>query len=273
MAAKVTIPALQQMKREGKKSVGVVAWDYQIARIAERAGFDFVSVGDSVGVNLWGRSDVLEVSLDEMLICCKAVRRGVERALVSCDMPYGPVQQGIEAARAAAVRLMTEGGADLIKIDAAAEYPDVVRALTAAGIPVFAQFGLTPQTAAKYGIPYSAQNSPAAQAGAAAAARLVDEAKLLEAAGAALLDFTNSGPVAGAAVVAAVKIPVIGGFGGGPWLDGRVRLAHTAIGYGEKWLDAERNKLPDTYFNSAKATLDAFTALIADARAGRQIKG
>ncbi|HXW41535.1 MAG TPA: 3-methyl-2-oxobutanoate hydroxymethyltransferase [Xanthobacteraceae bacterium] len=269
MTAKVTILALQQMKREGKKSVGVVAWDYQIARIAERAGFDFVSVGDSVGVNLWGRSDVLEVSLDEMLICCKAVRRGVERALVSCDMPYGPVQQGIEAARAAAVRLMTEGGADLIKIDAAAEHPDVVRALTAAGIPVFAQFGLTPQTAAKYGIPYSAQNSPAAQAGAAAAARLVDEAKLLEAAGAALLDFTNSGPVAGAAVVAAVKIPVIGGFGGGPWLDGRVRLAHTAIGYGEKWLDAKT----DTYFNSAKATLAAFTALIADARAGRQIKG
>ena len=70
-----------------------------------------------------------------------------------------------------------------------------------------------------------------------------------------------------------MKIPVIGGFGGGPWLDGRVRLAHTAIGYGEKWLDAEKNKLTSTYFNSAKSTLDAFTALIADARAGRQIKG
>jgi 3-methyl-2-oxobutanoate hydroxymethyltransferase len=70
-------------------------------------------------------------------------------------------------------------------------------------------------------------------------------------------------------VVAAVKTPVIGGFGGGPWLDGRVRLAHTAIGYGEKWLDAKT----ETYFNSAKPTLAAFTALIADARAGRQIKG
>ena len=93
------------MKRDGKKSVGVVAWDYQIARIADRAGFDFVSVGDSVGVNLWGRAEVLEVTLDEMLICCKAVRRGVERALVSCDMPYGPVQQGIDAALAAAFRL------------------------------------------------------------------------------------------------------------------------------------------------------------------------
>jgi len=269
MSAKVTIAALQQMKRDGRKSVGVVAWDYQLARIADRAGFDFVSVGDSVGVNLWGRADVLDVTLDEMLVCCQAVRRGVERALVSCDMPYGPAQQGIDAARAAAHRLIEDGGADMIKVDAAADYPDVVRALVGDGVSVFAQFGLTPQTAAKYGIPYSAQNSPAAQASGEAAAKLVEEAKLLEAAGACLLDFTNSGPVAGAAVVAAVKIPVIGGFGGGPWLDGRVRLAHTAIGYGEKWLDAET----ETYVNTAKATRDAFTALIADARAGRQIKG
>ena len=138
-----------------------------------------------------------------------------------------------------------------------------------AGIPVFAQFGLTPQTAIKYGIPYSAQSSPAAQATAEAAEKFVAEAKLLEDAGASLLDFTNSGPVAGAAVVQAVKIPVIGGFGGGPWLDGRVRLAHTAIGYAEKWI----NSKTDTYVNTAKAALDAFTQLIADARAGRQIKG
>jgi 3-methyl-2-oxobutanoate hydroxymethyltransferase len=265
MHGKVTISHLQQMKRQGQKSVGLVAWDYQIARIADRAGFDFISVGDSVGVNLWGRSDVLDVTIEEMLICCKAVRRGTSRALVSCDMPYGPVQHGADTALAAAQRLMREGGADMIKIDAAVEFPQVVRALVDASIPIFAQFGLTPQTASKYGIPYSAQNSPAAQA----AARLVEEAKLLESAGACLLDFTNSGPIAGAAVAAAVKIPVIGGFGGGPWLDGRVRLAHTAIGYGEKWLDATT----ETYANTAKAALDAFAALITDARAGRQIKG
>lgn len=257
------------MKRDGKKSIGVVAWDYQIARIADRAGVDFVSVGDSVGVNLWGRSEVVEVTLQEMLICCKAVRTGVARALVSCDMPYGPVQEGIQAALTAAILLMQDGGADMIKIDAAAEFPETVRALERAGIPVFAQFGLTPQTAIRYGIPYSAQNSPQAQASAEAAERLVAEAKILEEAGAALLDFTNSGPVAGAAVVEAVKIPVIGGFGGGPWLDGRVRLAHTAIGYAEKWIDSKA----DTYVNTAKAALEAFTALIADARAGRQIKG
>ena len=269
MPEKMTIAALQQMKRDGKKSVGVVAWDYQIARIADRAGVDFISVGDSVGVNLWGRDEVLEVTLDEMLICCKAVRRGTERALVSCDMPFGPVQEGAQAALTAALLLMQEGGADMIKVDAAADFPDVVRELTRSGIPVFAQFGLTPQTAAKFGIPYSSQNSPQAQATAEAADKLVAEAKLLEQCGAALLDFTNSGPVAGAAVVKAVQIPVIGGFGGGPWLDGRVRLAHTAIGYAEKWIDSKT----DTYVNTAKAALEAFTALIDDARAGRQIKG
>jgi 3-methyl-2-oxobutanoate hydroxymethyltransferase len=144
-----------------------------------------------------------------------------------------------------------------------------VHALVRAGIPVFAQFGLTPQTALKFGIPYGAQSAAGAQAPPGLTKKLVEEAKLLEDAGASMLDFTNSGPVAGKAVVEAVKIPVIGGFGGGPWLDGRVRLAHTAIGYAEKWLDAKT----DTYVNTAKASLEAFKALIDDARAGRQIKG
>jgi 3-methyl-2-oxobutanoate hydroxymethyltransferase len=269
MDAAMTIPALQAMKREGRKSVGVVAWDYQIARIADRAGVDFVSVGDSVGVNLWGHSNPLEVTLDEMLVVCKAVRRGVTRALVSCDFPFGPLQEGVDSALRAAVRLVKEGGADMVKLDGAADFPDAVRAVVRAGIPVFAQFGLTPQTALKYGVPYAAQNSPAAQATPEMTARLVEEARMLEDAGASLLDFTNSGPVAGAAVVKAVKIPVIGGFGGGPWLDGRVRMAHTAIGYGERWIDAKA----ETYANTARAALDAFTALIGDVRAGRQIKG
>src|ERR1700721_822002 len=215
MEAKVTIPALQQMKRDGKKIAGVVAWDYPLARIADRAGVDFISVGDSVGVNLWGHANPLEVTLDEMLVVCKAVRRGTKRALVSCDFPFGPLQQGVDSALAPAIRIVKEGGADMIKVDAAADFPDSVRALVRAGIPVFAQFGITPQTALKFGIPYGAQSAPGAQAPAEMTRRLVDEAKLLADAGASMLDFTNSGPVAGEAVVKAVGIPVIGGFGGG----------------------------------------------------------
>jgi len=255
------------MKREGKKIVGLVAWDTPLAQLADRAGVELISVGDSVGVNLWGHENPLQVTLEEMLVVCKAVRRGTKRALVSCDFPFGPLQQGVEAALSAAIRLVKEGGADLVKLDGAADFPETVTALVRAGIPVFAQFGITPQTALKFGIAYSAQSC--AELPSEMTAELVAQAKRLEAAGASLLDFTNSGPVVGPAVVRSVSIPVIGGFGGGPWLDGRVRLAHTAIGYAPKWLDAKT----ETYANVARMSLDAFTALANDVRSGRQIKG
>src|SRR6266850_2017037 len=222
METKVTIPALQKMKRDGRKIVGVVAWDTPIAQIADRAGVDLISVGDSVGKNNWGHATDTEVTVDEMLICCKAVRRGTKRALVSCDVPNGPLQAGTEATVGAAVRLAKGGGADMVKV---LGDPGVVKAIVRAGVPVFAEF----------------------HGGELPVDKLVEEAKRLEDAGASVLDFRYSGPVAGPAVARAVSIPVIGGLGGGPWLDGRVRLAHTAIGYGAKWID--------------------------DVRSGRQIKG
>lgn len=266
---KRTLPELQEMKREGRKIVGVVAWDYQLARIVDRAGVDIVSVGDTVGVNLWGRSNPLEMTLTEMITVCQAVRRGVKRALVSCDFPFGPLQEGPESAVRAAIRLAKEAGVDLVKLDGAADYPEVVTAVERAGIPVFAQFGITPQTALRYGIPYSAASAPGAQVPAEMTDELVAEAKQLEAAGASLLNFTNSGPVAGAAVAKAVSIPVLGGFGGGPWLDGRMRLATAAIGYGADDLDQPR----ETYAHVARIAHDAITAYAEDVRAGRQIKG
>ena len=265
----ITIPALQQMKRDGRKIVGVVAWDYQIAQIVDRAGADIVSVGDTVGVNLWGRANPLEVTMSEMVVVCKAVRRGVKRAVVSCDFPFGPLQEGTGSAVRAAIVLVKDAGADMIKLDGAADFPDSVRAIVRAGIPVFAQFGITPQTALRFGIPYSAASKPGAQVPAEMTAKLVEEAKRLEDAGASLLDFTNSGPVAGAAVAAAVSIPVLGGFGGGPWLDGRMRMAHAAIGYAASNLDST----VENYANVAKIAFEAISAYAEDVRAGRQIKG
>jgi 3-methyl-2-oxobutanoate hydroxymethyltransferase len=267
--SQVTIPALQQMKRDGKKIVGVVAWDYQIAQIVDRAGVDIVSVGDTVGINLWGQPNPLEVTMDEMLVVLKAVRRGTKRALVSCDFPFGPLQEGVATAVKAAIRLVKEGGADIIKLDGAADFPEAVTAIARAGIPVFAQFGITPQTALQYGMAYSQMNKPGAQVPAEMTSKLVDEAKRLEDAGSSLLDFTNSGPIVGPAVVKATSIPVIGGFGGGPWLDGRMRMAHAAIGYGAAALDSKI----ENYANVARITLDAMTAYVDDVRAARQIKG
>ena len=232
---RLTIQALQAMKREGRKIVGVVAWDTPMAMIAERAGVDLVSVGDSVGVNLWGRSEEAPVSIAEMLIVCKAVRAGMKHAVLSCDVPSGSL--------ADARRLVEEGGADMVKILAPAAR---VEAIAKAGIAVFAEFhGQRPSD------------------------ELVAEAKSLQGAGAAMLDFRHSGPEAGAAVVKAVSIPVIGGLGGGPWLDGRIRMAHAALGYGVQWLDSQA----ETYAHVASIALGALSAYAEDVRAGRQIRG
>jgi 3-methyl-2-oxobutanoate hydroxymethyltransferase len=223
------IAELQRMKREGRKIVAVVAWDFPMARLAERAGADLVSVGDSVGVNLWGQGPD-EITLEEMLIVCKAVRRGVRRAVLSCDLP------GRDQSVAAALRLK-QAGADMVKLGVN------VRAAVEAGIPVFAEM----------------------HGGEASTEKLVQQAKRLEAEGACMLDFRHSGPVAGEAVARAVGIPVIGGLGGGPWLDGRVRMAHAAIGYLESGTEQ--------YANVAQIALDALSAYADDVRAGRQIKG
>ena len=241
---KVTVASLQQMKREGRKIVGIVLYDFPTAQLADRAGVDLVSVGDSVGANLWGQASESEVTAEELLIACKAVRRGTRRALVSCDVPQGAVAAGTAAATAAAIRLAQEGGADMVKV---LGEPDLVRAIARAGVPVFAEF--------------HGEHGNVEQ--------LVREARALEDAGAAMLDFRHSGPVAGLAVVKAVAVPVIGGLGGGPWLDGRIRLAHTAIGYGAKWLESKT----ETYVNTARLSLEAFKALADDVRSGRQIKG
>ena len=269
MSPPMTVPALQQMKREGRKIVGVVAWDWQMAQIVDRAGVDLVSVGDTVGINLWGHANPLEVTMEEMLIVTKAVRRGVKRALLSVDFPFGPLQEGPAAALRAAIRFVKEAGVDMVKLDGAAEFPEAVAAIARAGIPVFAQFGITPQTALKHGVDYKSTLKVDVQLPATLTAQMVEEAQRLEAAGATMLDFTHSGPVAGPAVAAAVKIPVIGGLGGGPWLDGRVRMANAAIGYAASSIDHP----PETYAHTAKSTLDAITALVDDVRSGRQIKG
>jgi len=197
----MSLAGLGELKRAGKKIVAVVCWDTPMAQIADRAGVDLVSVGDSVGVNLWGQKEG-EITLDELLVVARAVRRGVKRALLSVDVPPG--QDGM--------RIAEEVRPDMLKLLGT---PDEVRKLSK-HIPVFAEM-------------HGGKDAPE---------ELVEQAKRLEAAGAVMLDFRHSGPVAGAAVAKAVAIPVIGGLGGGPWLDGRVRRIDVLIGYPPTQLDA-----------------------------------
>lgn len=268
MIEPMTLARLQEMKRSGAKSACVVAWDTQLAAIADRVGVELLSVGDSVGVNLWGHASPLEVTLDEMLIVGRAVRRGAQRALVSMDFPFGPLQQSTQTAVRAAIRLVKEAGADLVKLDGAAEYPEAVEAIVRAGIPVWAQFGITPQTALAHGIDYAAATGSTVEVPEWMAQVMVDQAQRLEAAGASLLNFSNSGPVVGPQVVEAVEIPVLGGSGGGPWLDGRIRMAHAAIGYSASMLDDPQ----ETYANVARVSQVALAAYVEDVRAGRPVR-
>jgi 3-methyl-2-oxobutanoate hydroxymethyltransferase len=247
----VTLAALGQMKRDGRKIVGVVVYDFQMAQIVDRAGVDIVSAGDSVGVTLWGHGSESDLTIDQMVLVCQAVRRGVTRALVSCDVPLSALRQGTPAALGAARRLANEGGAGLVKVDTAASSLDVVRAISQAGISVWAQFtGPTDLDPAPID-------------------RLVSEAHQLERAGASLLDFRYSGPVAGPAVVASVTLPVIGGLGGGPWLDGRVRSSAAALGC----LASSADDTKDRYANVAATALGAIGALCDDVRAARPLRG
>ena len=171
----MTIGELQGYKREGRKIAALVCWDSNTAAVADEAGVEIVSVGDSAAA-----------SFDELLAFCASVRRGVNRALVSCDLP----DPSLENARRLVAR-----GAELIKVEGV----EAVRELAAAGIPVFAQI------------------------------ERAEDARPMEEAGAALIDFRHSGPEEGPRAVAAVAIPVLGGLGGGPWLDGRVRAAHRLL--------------------------------------------
>ena len=260
MPQKTTIAALQQMKRDGKKIVGVVLYDYQMARIVDRAGVDIISVGDSVGVNMWGHVREDEVTVEQMLLACTAVRRGVEHALVSCDVPAA-------ADPVAAARLfVSEGGADLVKVEAG---PETIRSIVDAGIAVWAQISGQGAGGRGQGAGGRGQEGAAQEVAGDEVEGIVREAQRLEQAGASLIDFRHSGPVMGAAVATALAIPVIGGLGGGPWLDGRVRAIVNAIGYTATALD----DTADRYANVARTAHDAVRTYANDVRSGRQVKG
>ena len=203
---KVTIQSILEKKQRHEPITCLTAYDYASARLVDEAGIDMVLVGDSLAMVILGYENTLPVTLREMLHHTAAVRRGVKRALLSCDLPE-------KSSPGEAIRLLRESGADMVKILAS---PEVIREVVKQGVPVFAEM-------------HGDKLNPH---------QLVAEAKRLEAAGAAMIDFRHSGPVAGAAVTKAVAVPVIGGLGGGPWLDGRVRRIDVLIGYPPKQADA-----------------------------------
>lgn len=218
--AKLTVADLQRMKQEGRKIAAAICYDYQMARIMDQAGIDLLTVGDSVGRNFWGQETHFEVTVDQMIIVCLAVTRGAKRAVVNCDMPFGPLQDGPEEAVRAAIRLVKEGHAEVIKVDNATANLEAVRRIAGAGIPLWTQFGFSPQSS----LGNAAFDTATAETARQYREKLLKDAHDLEEAGASMLDLTHvPDHNVYAEVVQSVKIPVLGGSSAaGPEADGRI---------------------------------------------------
>jgi 3-methyl-2-oxobutanoate hydroxymethyltransferase len=217
---KVTVPALSEMKRQGKPISALTAYDYATARLVDEAGIDMILVGDSLAMVVMGHDNTLAITVDEMLHHTRAVRRAVRRALVVADMPFGSYHGTVAEGVANAVRFVKEAGAEAVKIEG--PRVELVAALTEAEIPVVAHLGLTPQSVHRMG-GYRVQAKTAA-----AAEQLKADAIALAEAGAGAVVLEGVPREAAAAITAELTVPTIG-IGAGPECDGQILVFHDLV--------------------------------------------
>jgi 3-methyl-2-oxobutanoate hydroxymethyltransferase len=220
---KLPLPELGEMKHRGQKIVMVTAYDAPGARLADAAGIDLVLVGDTAAMVVLGHDSTVPVTMDEMLFMTRTVARAARRPLVVGDMPFGSYQVSNEDAVRNAIRFVKEAGADVVKLEGGGPSVDRARAIVAAGIPVMGHVGLTPQSATALG-GFKAQGRTAAKA-----ARLLAEARELEAAGCFSVVLEAVPAAVAARITEALEIPTIG-IGAGPACDGQVLVYHDLLG-------------------------------------------
>src|SRR5208283_4996470 len=217
---KVTMPALSEMKRQGKPISALTAYDYATARLVDEAGVDLILVGDSLAMVVLGHENTLAVTVDEMLHHTRAVRRAVRRALVVADMPFGSYHGSVAEGLANAIRFVKEAGAEAVKIEG--PRVDLVRALTEAEIPVIGHLGLTPQSLHRMG-GYRVQARTAETA-----RRLKDNALALADAGAGAVVLEGVPREVAAEITTELPVPTIG-IGAGPDCDGQILVFHDLL--------------------------------------------
>jgi len=220
LTTKVTMPALAEMKRQGKPITALTAYDYATSRLVDEAGIDMILVGDSLAMVVLGHDNTLSVTVDEMLHHTRAVRRAVRRALVVADMPFGSYHGKLSEAVGNAVRFVKEAGAEAVKIEG--PRTELVRALTEAEIPVVGHLGLTPQSVHRMG-GYRVQAKTAE-----AMLQLRADAEALAEAGAGAIVLEGVPREVAAAVTADLAIPTIG-IGAGPECDGQILVLHDIL--------------------------------------------
>lgn len=220
---KVTTRRLAEMKAKGEKIAMLTAYDYSMAKLIDQAGMDVILVGDSASNVMAGNDTTLPITLDQMIYHAKSVMKGVKRALVVCDMPFGSYQGNSIEALASAVRIMKESHAEAVKIEGGAEVLESIQRILSAGIPVMGHLGLTPQSINKFGT-YNVRAREEAEAN-----KLIEDAKLLEQAGCFALVLEKIPAELATRVSKELSIPTIGiGAGGG--CDGQVLVMHDMLG-------------------------------------------
>lgn len=220
---KVTVPAVRASKERGERLVCLTAYDYPTARIIDEAGTDIILVGDSVGNVVLGYDSTVPVTLEDVLHHTRAVRRGVQRALLVADMPYGSYHTGEDDAVRAALRLVKEGGAEAVKLEGGRNRIELVRRLVSEEIPVMGHIGLTPQSLNKLGA-YRLQAKTADTARA-----LIEDAQALEEAGAFALVLEVVPREIARLVTEKLHVPTIG-IGAGADCDAQILVTHDLLG-------------------------------------------
>ena len=220
---RITTNVLQEMKRNGEKISMLTAYDFTMAKMVDAAGIDVILVGDSASNVMAGHETTLPITLDQMIYHASSVIRGVERALVVVDLPFGTYQGNSIEALNSAIKVMKESGAHSVKLEGGAEIIESIERILTAGIPVMGHLGLTPQSIYKFGT-YTVRANEEAEAN-----KLIEDAKLLEQTGCFAIVLEKVPAQLAQKVAETIKIPVIG-IGAGANVDGQILVTHDLLG-------------------------------------------
>lgn len=253
---KVTAQRLIEMKQQGKKIAMLTSYDYTMAQMVDQAGIDAILIGDSASNVMAGNATTLPITVDEMIYHARGVVRGVHRALVVCDMPFGSYQVCADDGVRNAIRIMKETGADAVKLEGGIEIVDTIRRIIEAGIPVMGHLGLTPQSVNKFG-GYGVRAKEKAEAD-----KLIADAHVLEEAGCFAIVLEKIPAALTAQVCAELAVPIIG-IGGGP-ADGQVLVVQDMLGMNQGFSP----KFLRRYANLYNVITDAVGHYVADVKQG-----
>ena len=252
---RVTTKSVVEMKANGEKISMLTAYDYTFAKLLDNAGIDVLLVGDSASNVMAGHETTLPITLDQMIYHASSVIRGVTRALVVVDLPFGTYQSDPKKALRSATRIMKESGAHAIKLEGGKEEAESIRRIVNAGIPVMGHLGLTPQSIHQFGgFGLRAKEEAEAQ-------KLKEDAKLLEQLGCFAIVLEKIPAALAEEVAKSVRIPIIG-IGAGNGVDGQVLVMHDMLGMSNEF----HPKFLRKYANLQEVINEAVTHYIADVK-------